>query len=129
MVVEGCDLHSSVLEGLHHRSDLLFGEDEIAHHHRVVLADVVECRPAAQGETGLNFSAADSDMKVLAWHVESDHASGQDVSGKSEYVRDAVPFDGAGGFVIHLGLCPGGRWQTDDRDGKRGKAAYGPWQS
>src|SRR5450759_4795180 len=126
MVVESCDLHSSVRKALHHPSDLLFGENEVAHHHHVVLADVVECRPAAQGETGLDFRAADGDMKVLARHVESDHASGQDVSGKSEYVTDAFPFDGAGGLLIHLGPCPGGRWQTDDRDDKRGKAAHDP---
>src|SRR5665213_3901606 len=99
MVVEGCDLHSSVLKGLHHRSDLLFGENEIAHHHRVVLADVVECRPAAQGETGFDFNAAESDMKVLSRHIESDHASGQDVSGKSEYVRDVFPVGGPGEFL------------------------------
>ena len=46
-------------------------------------ADVVERRPGAECETGLDFDAADSDMKVLARHVESDHASGQIGSGKS----------------------------------------------
>src|SRR6202162_4179731 len=126
MVVKSCDLHSSVLEGLHHRSDLLFGEDEIAHNHRVVLANHMESGPGAEGKSWLDFGAANADVEVLARHVESDHPSGQNVSGKFESLYDAFPFDGAGRFLIRLGLRPGGRWQKDDEDDEYGKPAHGP---
>jgi hypothetical protein len=49
----------------HHRIDLFFGENEVAHHHRFV-AHGLKGEPAAEGEAGLEVYAVERDFKVAA---------------------------------------------------------------
>src|SRR5713226_5672814 len=103
MVMERCDFDSSIEHRLHHRSDFVFSEDEIAHNHRIVVANVVESCPSAECKTWFDFGACDSDVKVLARHVETDHTSGKVGSRESEDVFDRLPL--ARPFLVSRGLC------------------------
>src|SRR6266571_3794612 len=91
MVVERCDFYATVLQGLHRRSDFAFREDEISHDHRIIFADVVESCPSAEGKSWLDFGAGDSNMKVLARHIEADHTSRQVGSWESKDIFDRLP--------------------------------------
>ncbi len=103
MVMDRCDFDATVLQGLHHRGNFVFSEDEIAHNHRIVVADVVESCPSAEGETWFDFGTGESDVKVLAQHVETDHTSGQIGTWKPEDVFDRLPFPCR--LLVSRGLC------------------------
>ena len=53
MVVQGGHLKALGKQLAHHRIDLAFGEDEVAHHHRLV-PHRLEGYPAAEGEAGFD---------------------------------------------------------------------------
>ena len=101
--MERCDFDSSIEQRLHHRSDFVFSEDEIAHNHRIVVANVVESCPSAECKTWFDFGVCNNDMKVLARHVETDHASGQVGSWKSKGIFDRLPL--ACCLLVSRGLC------------------------
>jgi hypothetical protein len=105
MVVERCDFDAPALQSLHHRRDFVFREYEIAHHHRIVVANVVKSCPGAECKTWFDFGAGDRDMKVPARHVETDHTSGQVGSWKSEDVFDRLPLPCRRRLLVSPGLC------------------------
>src|SRR5215207_4073765 len=65
MVVERGHLDPVLEERLHHRVDLLAGEDEITHDHGVV-AHRLECKPGTEGEAGLDLDTVEHDLQVRA---------------------------------------------------------------
>src|SRR5450759_1493436 len=123
MVVESCDFDPSVLQGLHHRSDFVFRKDQIAHNHHIVVADRVESRPRAERKTWLDFRASDSDMEVLARHVETNYVSRQVGSWKPEDVFDILPLPGGGRLLVSRGLCQRGCVQGNENKDYRGQSA------
>ena len=83
MVVQGGHLKALGKQLAHHRIDLVFGQDEIAHHHRFV-AHRLEGEPAAEGEAGLEGHSVERNVEVaagqpIAMHVARDGSrSGED---------------------------------------------------
>src|SRR5271157_4891719 len=123
MVVESCNFDASVLQGLHHWSDFVFREDQIAHHHHTVVANRVESRPRAERKTRLDFRASDSDMEVLARHVETNYVSRQVGSWKSEAVFDIFPLPCGGRLLVSSGLCQRGCVQGNENEDHRDQSA------
>ena len=63
MVVQGGHLKALRQQLAHHRIDLGFGEDQIAHHHGFV-AHRLEGHPAAEGEAGFERHSVERDIEV-----------------------------------------------------------------
>jgi hypothetical protein len=73
VVVQGGHLQALRQELAHHRIDLSFGEDQVAHHHRFV-AHRLEGDPAAKREAWLDRHAIERDIEIatgqpVAMHV------------------------------------------------------------
>jgi hypothetical protein len=65
MVMNGCNDNAARHHLLHDRVDLVFKQDEIAHHHGLAF-HLIERDPAGKGERRLDRHAVDGDVEVGA---------------------------------------------------------------
>ncbi len=72
MVVQRGHLNALGKQLAHHRIDLAFGEDKVAHHHRFV-PHRFEGEPAAEGEAGFEGHSVERDAEVAAGQPVATH--------------------------------------------------------
>ena len=65
MVVQGGNLKALGEQLAHHRIDLGFGEDKVAHHHGFV-PHRLEGHPAAEGEAGFEGHSIERNVEITA---------------------------------------------------------------
>ena len=90
MVVKRSFLYSPFLKFPHYGLDLIFSENQVAHHHGCS-AISFECRPRTQCEGWLDIDAFQRDMQVLSRHTELDHVTGLDLSGTTHCILYLLP--------------------------------------
>ena len=74
MVVQGGHLKALGEQLAHHRVDLAFSENEIAHHHRLV-AHGLEGHPSTEGEAGFEVYAVKRNAEIAAGQPVAMHVA------------------------------------------------------
>jgi hypothetical protein len=77
VIVERGHLDAVLDKRLHHRVDLLAGEYEVTHDHRLV-AHWHEGEPGAEGEAGLDLDSVERDFQVGARQADAINSTGLD---------------------------------------------------
>ena len=90
MVVKRGDLDPVLEELLHHRIDLVMGQDQVAHDHRLI-AHRLEGEPGAEREARLDVDAVERDLQVRARQADAIDAARRDRAFLAECLADRLP--------------------------------------
>ncbi len=120
VIVDGGNLDAPRHEALHHRTDLRFGEHQVAHEHRAAVVRQ-ESHPGAERERCPDRCAIERDLEVGARKAELVHAAAKILPLPAHRLVHLAP-------ILHPGGV--GRYGAEDhhrekRRGQRSKTVHG----
>src|SRR5512142_1096952 len=70
VIMDSRDFESVIEESGHDRIDLVFQEDQVAHHHVHAAVTLGHCKPAPEAERRWSGDAVDGDLQIVARDVD-----------------------------------------------------------